>query len=55
MAKKKKPISNSPEVLAELERIRSQKVRRYNKYGEWARAGKPGFNIEILDMRAVLK
>ncbi len=55
MPKKQRPISNSPEVLAELERIKSQKVRKYNKLGKWFHAGQPGFNIEVLDMKAVMR
>ena len=57
MANKKKiPFTNSPEVMAALERIKSQKVRRYNKYGEWVHSGKPSpFELEIVDMRAVLR
>lgn len=56
MAKKKKiPFTNNPEVMAALERIKSQKVKRYNKLGEWIEAGRPGFNIEVVDMKAVLR
>lgn len=55
MAKKKIPFTNSPEVMEALKRIKAQKVKRYNKLGEWIEAGRPGFNTEIVDMRAVLK
>lgn len=51
----KKPISNSPRVMEELRRIKAQKERRYNKLGEWINAGRPGFNIEVVDMRAVMR
>lgn len=54
MEKKERNISNSPRVMAELERIKSQKVRKYNKLGEWMHSGTPGF-IDIIDMKAVMK
>ena len=54
MEKKERNISNSPRVMAELERIKSQKVRKFNKLGEWMHSGTPGF-IDIIDMKAVMK
>lgn len=42
--------------MAALERIKAKKVRKYNKYGEWAHSGKPSpFEMEIVDMRAVMR
>lgn len=56
METKKAKTTYSPAILAELKRIKSQKVRKYNKLGEWYYSDKPGkFNIEVVDMRAVLK
>lgn len=56
MTKKKIPLTNSPRVLAALERIKSQKERKYNKYGEWYHSGKAAdYELEIVDMRAVMR
>ncbi len=50
------PLTNSPRVMAQLERIRKDKNRKLNKLGEWLRSDAPDkFRIEIYDMRAVMK
>lgn len=56
MAKKEIPLTNSPRVLADLKRIKAQKNRRLNKFGEWYESNDPNkFNIEVLDWRAVMR
>ena len=49
------PFTNSKAVMEQLARIKARKEKRYNKYGQWVAAGRPGFRIEIMDMKAVLK
>jgi hypothetical protein len=49
------PFSNSQAVMDQLQRIKARKTKRYNKLGQWVAAGRPGFRIEIVDMKAVLK
>lgn len=57
MAKKKEiPLTNDPEVMAQFERIKSQKQKILNKLGQWYYSDDPNkFNIVVRDMRAVLK
>lgn len=53
--KKKIPFTNSKAVMEQLARIKARKEKRYNKCGQWVAAGRPGFRVEIMDMKAVLK
>lgn len=55
-ARKKKPISNSPRVMAQLEKIKANKNRRLSKLGEWYMSDAPDkLHVEIYDMRAILR
>ena len=49
------PFTNSQAVIDQLQRIKARKTKRYNKLGQWVAAGRPGFRIEIVDLKAVLK
>lgn len=56
MAKKEIPLTNSPRVLADLERIKAQKHQRLNKLGEWYYSNDPNkLSVEVHDWKAVLK
>lgn len=43
------PLTNSPRVMAQLERIRKDKNRKLNKLGEWLRSdAKPVFDLSVM-------
>lgn len=48
-AKQQLPFTNSPKVMANLKKIKSQKNRRYNKIGEWVRSNsEPVIDLSVL-------